>query len=107
VATSVVLLPGVLVAAAGIPWRWALAPVWGSVAAGAAAGLIGAAVETYAGVRLAALPRALLWAGLAALLLWIGDTYLPGWHVPLWPGLAASAAVGVAEAILPADLIRQ
>jgi hypothetical protein len=102
-----VLVPGVLVTAAGLPWRWTLVPVWGSVAVGAAAGLIGAAAETYWGVRLQALPRALLWAGLAALLLWVGDTYLPGFHVPLWPGLAASLAVGAAEAALPPDLIRQ
>ena len=107
VIAAIVIMPAAVVTASRLPWNVALIPVWGSIVAGALTGVIGAATENYVAVRLNALARFVLWTGLAALLLWLGNTYVPGFRLFFWAGTTASLATGLAESLLPASVMER
>jgi len=107
VIAAVVVIPAAVVTASRLPWILSLVPVWGSFMAGALTGAIGAATENYVAVRLTVPARFLLWTGLAALFLWLLNTYLPGFRLAFWGGTAASLATGVVESVLPLSVIKR
>lgn len=81
--------------------------VFGPVLAGAGSGLIGTAIESFAGVRLNALERFLFWAGMTAIVIYTTEAEVPGFGLSIGPALAAGAFVGLLEMALPAPLTRR